>query len=70
MARIPDVPCQKLVDAIGEFEREVLPQRAWAKWEQNRAHRHAILYKGRHYPVKKIISIATGFPFAKFGSGP
>jgi 5-methylcytosine-specific restriction protein A len=69
MARTPIVPCEKLLDAIDEFEREVLPRRAWAKWEQNKAHRHAIRYKGRYYPVKKIISIATGLPLTEFGGG-
>jgi len=70
MPRIPIVPCERLLDAIVEFERNVLPQRAWAKWEQNKAHKHAIWYNGRYYPVKKIISIATGYPTKKFGGGP
>ena len=69
MARIPDVPCEKLIDALKEFDRQVLPTRAWAKWEQNRAHLYAIQHNGRLYPVKKIISIATGLPVTKFGGG-
>src|SRR5215471_15880524 len=36
---------------------------------QNRAHRYAIGYAGRRYPVKQIISMVTGTPVSDFSGG-
>jgi hypothetical protein len=69
MPRIPDVPRKKLIEAMREFDREHLPTRAWANWEQNKAHRYAIQYKGRLYPVKRIVSMAAGVPYRSFHGG-
>jgi 5-methylcytosine-specific restriction protein A len=35
----------------------------------NRAHRYAIEHAGRRYPVKQIISTATGIPVSDFSGG-
>jgi predicted HNH restriction endonuclease len=41
----------------------------WDDWEQNRAHLYAIEHEGRHYPVKQIISMATGMSVSDFSGG-
>lgn len=41
----------------------------WAGWEQNRTYRYAIEKGDRRYPVKKIVSLATGIPVSDFSGG-
>src|SRR5215470_14083703 len=66
---IPHVSSEALRDAMGRFDRELRDTSDWADWEQNRAHRYAIGYAGRRYPVKQIISMATGTPVSDFSGG-
>jgi predicted HNH restriction endonuclease len=54
---------------MGRFDRELRDTSDWAEWEQNRAHRYAIRQEGRRYPVKQIISMATGMSVSDFSGG-
>jgi 5-methylcytosine-specific restriction protein A len=49
-----------------EFDRSLRHTRPWANWEQNKAHHHAIRYAKQLYPVKKVVSIATGVKVREF----
>ena len=69
MSRVPHVPREKLIAAMKEFDRHLRNTRAWENWEQNKVHLFAIKYKGDFYPVKRIISMATGFPVSEFRGG-
>ena len=51
------------------FDIELRNMPDWDDWEQNRAHRYAIEYQGQRYPVKQIISMATGMPVSDFSGG-
>jgi predicted HNH restriction endonuclease len=66
---ITHVSADALLDAIGRFDRELRDTPDWSGWQQNRAHRYAIEHDRRRYPVKQIVSIATGIPVADFSGG-
>jgi predicted HNH restriction endonuclease len=54
---------------MGRFDRDLPSSPNWAGWEQNRPHRYAIEHDGRRYPVKQIVSMATGMPVSDFSGG-
>jgi 5-methylcytosine-specific restriction enzyme A len=66
---IPQVATEALADAMARFDRDFRDAIEWAGWEQNKAHLYAIEHHGRRYPVKQIISLATGMPVSEFGGG-
>jgi hypothetical protein len=66
---IPHVSPEALRDAMETFDRELRDTSDWADWEQNRAHRYALDHEGQHYPVKQIVSLATGMPVSEFSGG-
>jgi 5-methylcytosine-specific restriction enzyme A len=66
---IPNVPPEAFSAAMERFDRELRETAVWADWEQNRTHRYAIEHAGRRYPVKQIISTATGIPVSDFSGG-
>jgi hypothetical protein len=53
---IPDVPREKLLEAMARFDDEMQDTN---NWQQNSNHRYAIEHEGRLYPVKQIIALAT-----------
>ena len=66
---IPNVPTEALRDAMGQFDRDLRDAPDWRDWEQKRAYRYAIEHAGQHYPVKQIVSMATGTPVSDFSGG-
>jgi len=66
---IPDVSAETLRGAMGRFDRELRETLDWTDWEKNRAHLFAIEHEGRRYPVKQIMSLATGTPVSDFSGG-
>jgi hypothetical protein len=54
---------------MGRFDQDQRGRSDWTGWEKNRAHRYAIEHDGRRYPVKQIVSMATGMPVSEFSSG-
>lgn len=67
---ITPTPKEALLDAMARFDRDLRPQSSWTGWEANKAHRWAIENDGRRYPVKQIISMASGDPVKDFYGGP
>jgi 5-methylcytosine-specific restriction protein A len=66
---IPNIPAEALQDAMGRFDRDLRSAPDWTNWEQNRAYRYAIEHNGQRYPVKQIVSMATGMPVSEFSGG-
>jgi predicted HNH restriction endonuclease len=66
---IPQVATEALRDAMARFDRDFRDAAEWADWEQNRAHLYAIEHDGQRYPVKQIVSMATGVPVSEFSGG-
>ena len=66
---LPDTTRTELLQALAEFDKEHRGDGQWADWRSNRNYRHAIKHEGRLYPVKQIISMATGRPSQSFSEG-
>jgi hypothetical protein len=66
---ISDVPRKALLEAMEEFDKELRGTEEWSGWEQKGTYKYAIVHDGQHYPVKQIISMATGEPKTNFSGG-
>lgn len=66
---IPDVAREAILDAISLFDRDLRKRPEWTKWEENESHKYAIELESKRYPVKKIVSLATGTNVASFHGG-
>ncbi len=66
---IPELPRGALLEAIENFDKELRTTKEWANWEQNHAHKYAIVHDGRRYPVKQIVHMATGADKNSFSGG-
>ena len=58
-----------VLKALRQFDSTLRGTPEWAQWEQNKAHKYAIIHKGRKYPVKKVASLASGVPVSEFSGG-
>jgi hypothetical protein len=67
---LPQVEPSAIEAALDRFDRELRNTEAWKGWRENQAHRHAISRNGQLYPVKQIISLASGAPVSAFSGGP
>lgn len=65
----PPVALARLETAMRSFDADHRDKGEWTGWEDNQAHKFAIWYHGRIYPVKMIVSMATGKPRRKFSGG-
>lgn len=66
---IPTVSRDQLIAAMERFDRELRETESWRNREQRGNHRYAIEHNGRRYPVKQIISMATGLAVSTFSGG-
>ncbi|WDY56230.1 HNH endonuclease [Pseudomonas sp. PSKL.D1] len=66
---IKSVSKERIDTALHHFDQELRGKREWLGWESNLAHRYAIQVAGKHYPAKKIVSLATGVPVSDFSGG-
>lgn len=67
--KIPQVDRKKLEQAFKDFDKNWRSTNQYQKWEQNRNYLHAVSYKGKLYPPKRLISIATGISTRLFYGG-
>src|SRR5690349_16966409 len=54
---------------MNDFDATQRAASDWQGWEQNRAHKYAIEDAGQLYPVKQIVSLASGLPVSEFSGG-
>ena len=68
---LPDVTKDDLIVAMSTFDRDLRLTNEWSGWEQNNAYKYAIRDEDQDslYPVKQIISLATGVPTSEFSGG-
>jgi 5-methylcytosine-specific restriction enzyme A len=59
----------KVASALELFDTELRGADKWKGWESNKAHFHAIRFNGQNYPVKQVISMASGTPVSDFSGG-
>ena len=67
---LPPVSRDSLIDALRGFDREERNKEEWQGWQMNANYEHAIQFERQLYPVKQIISLATGMPKDSFSGGP
>ncbi len=68
MPNIPPVPKEALLAAMERFDAVFRSQARWVRWP-TRADKFALLHDGKRYPVKFIISLATGVGVNSFSGG-
>src|SRR5690348_6726141 len=66
---IPETTAEKLEEAMATFDSSLRGSKEWQEWEQRGNFKWAIEHGGQYYPVKKIISLATGVGIDSFSSG-
>lgn len=66
---IPAISAEEISKAMDRFDKELRTNLSWVDWEGNQAYRYAIVREGKLYPVKQIISMATGASSSTFGGG-
>lgn len=66
---IPDVPREKILDAMARFDDQLRNSKEWVDWEEHPNHRYAITHEHKLYPVKQIIVLATAVERSSFSGG-
>ena len=66
---IPKVDAAAIREAMDAFDADLRSSTEWHGWEDNKAHKYAINADDRRYPVKQIVSLATGMPVSEFSGG-
>ena len=66
---IPAVEKKAIEQALAKFDEDFRDQAEWAGWEKYRAHKYAVRVKGKLYPAKKIVSLATDIAVRDFTGG-
>lgn len=66
---LPDVTPEEILKALQIFDSTQRSLTEWQGWEKKKSQKYALSYKGRLYPPKEIISIATGVPVSDFSGG-
>ena len=67
---LPAVTPERVHEALARFDREERALPKWKDWEENGNFKYAIAKNGFLYPVKEIISEATGVAASDFSGGP
>lgn len=67
---IPPKDSQAIREALTRFDQDLRSSEQWKNWEQNGTYKWAIIDDGRRYPVKQILSMATGLSKRSFSGGP
>jgi 5-methylcytosine-specific restriction protein A len=66
---IPPLTSDQIRTAMQKFDAEHRGIDEWVDWEENKNHIYAISDGGKLYPVKQIVSLASGVPRADFTGG-
>lgn len=69
MNLIPDSTYENILQAMEQFDQHERSSAEWLGWENKLNHKHAIHYNDKLYPVKHIISVATGATVNSFSGG-
>jgi 5-methylcytosine-specific restriction protein A len=59
----------KVLAAMRKFDRELRSTPDWANWDARKNHLYALLHEGKKYPVKEVVSVATGIPVGQLYGG-
>jgi 5-methylcytosine-specific restriction enzyme B len=67
--KIPESTTDALNEAMNRFDNELRSTSEWENWTEDAAFKYAIERDGKLYPVKKVVSLATGMPVSQFSGG-
>src|SRR5215470_5497861 len=67
--KIPDTTTEALRAAMDKFDRELRSTPLWQRWQEDENYKYAIERNDQLYPVKQIVSMATGVPVGEFSGG-
>jgi hypothetical protein len=65
----PQPTAEQIWTAMQHFDDQMRGKSDWQGWESNRAHYYAIEANAKQYPVKQLVSLATGQPVSSFSGG-
>lgn len=66
---LPNIERTVLEESLYRFDTELRSLPEWSGWENSASQKFVVIYNGRRYPPKKIISLATGLPVREFSGG-
>ncbi|WP_438031354.1 protein kinase domain-containing protein [Sorangium sp. So ce233] len=66
---VPEPTRRNLLRSMAQFDIQLRGTPKWAQWETNPHHKYAVEHEGRRYPVKQILSMASGMPTSSFSGG-
>ena len=66
---LPQPTAPQIQTAMQYFDAQLRSTSEWQGWESHRAHHYAIEANGKRYPVKQVVSLATGHPVGSFSGG-
>lgn len=66
---VKDITKVAFTDAMRKFDSHLRGYHEWANWETNKAHKYAISTGSLLYPVKQIVSMASGVVRSQFVGG-
>lgn len=66
---LPTPDAETIRAALSRFDADLRSTATWLNWEAKGNHRFAIETNGRRYPVKQILSMASGQPVISFSGG-
>jgi 5-methylcytosine-specific restriction protein A len=69
MALFPDVSVNQVISAMDRFDAEFSSDPEWLDWSSKESFKYAIFHNFNIYPVKQIVSMATGVSKDSFSGG-
>jgi hypothetical protein len=66
---LPPTTKENILAALATFDNDLRSSEAWNSWEANANHLYALEQDDKLYPVKQIVSMATGIPRTGFAGG-
>ena len=60
---------EQIRESLRAFDRDLRNQPEWTNWVENQNYKYAIFHNYKLYPVKQIVSMATGLPKTDFSGG-
>lgn len=67
---LPPLTRDQVLGAIAQFDRELRSEPPYLDWESNGNFEWVLTHRDGRYPIKELISLASGVPRAKFSGGP
>jgi len=64
-----EITRQQIIEAINQFNRQHQDTNDYNSWLNKRTYRWAVMYRGKVYPPKYILSLASGFDLSDFSGG-